>query len=126
MQALRKFALKYPEAQEGLAGEGTAVECVTVHVRNKTFLFVSDTIIRLKLSDSLPEAAEARHEGAVPLRGRDSWLGEDRVSKGDSLPLDLFKKWIDERAIAWSRPRHLWFHLKPTVWQAGNRNGFQN
>jgi hypothetical protein len=55
---LRKIALALPDTEEGIACKGTKLECPTVAVRGKAFLFLSDGHLRLKLSDSLKEASE--------------------------------------------------------------------
>jgi YjbR len=56
IKKLRAQALKLPEAEEGIACKGTALECPTVMVRKKAFLFLAASQLRLKLDDSLAEA----------------------------------------------------------------------
>ena len=75
MEALRKLALKLPETADGIACKGTAIECKTVQVRKKAFLFLGADAIKLKLSDSLAEAA--RLEAKDPERfkvGAKGWV----------------------------------------------------
>jgi hypothetical protein len=75
-QALRKAAMRYPEAEEGIACKGTAIECSVYKAKKNSFLFVGDREIRLKLKVKL-----GTHEPP---------------------PLDLPEQWIDEsyRAVA--------------------------
>ena len=58
MKALRTLALQYPECEEGIACKGTAIECTTFKARSKAFLFVARADVRIKLRESLPEAAK--------------------------------------------------------------------
>ena len=94
--ALRSFALRYPEAQEGIACEGTAIEKRTIKVRNKAFLFLGKTDAMLKLQESLPEATNlAANEPSRYKVGAHGWVtvtcGNDK-----SALLDLLERWIDE------------------------------
>lgn len=54
--ALRKLALRYPDAEEGVACEGTAIEKRTVKAGKKAFVFLGVSDVLLKLDESLPEA----------------------------------------------------------------------
>lgn len=96
MKALRAIALKYPACEEGIACKGTALECATFKVGGKAFLFLGRADIRLKLGESLPEAAKlAKKEPERFNAGAGGWVkvmyGEDHP-----LPLDVVKRWIDE------------------------------
>src|SRR5512143_2816555 len=59
-QALRTIALRYPEANEGIACKGTAVEGPRFDARNKAFLFLrlagNSYVAMVKLGDSQAEA----------------------------------------------------------------------
>jgi hypothetical protein len=96
LQALRRLALRYPEAQEGIACEGTAIETRTVKVRNKAFLFMGRADVRVKLGESLAEAAElaAKTPGRYTV-GANGWM-KVTFGDGESPPLDLLGRWIDE------------------------------
>jgi len=95
-QALRTAALRYPEAEEGIACKGTAIECSAFKSRKKTFLFVGAADIRLKLRESIAEAAKlaAKEPGRYEV-GALGWV-KVKLSAGEQPPLDLLEKWIDE------------------------------
>src|SRR5262249_21237923 len=96
MQALRKIALRYPEAEEGIACKGTALECLTVKVRDKAFLFLGKSALRLKLGGSLPEAAKLAAKQPDHYRaGGGGWV-KVVMGAGNSPPLDMLARWIDE------------------------------
>ena len=95
-QTLQKLALRYPEAQEGIACAGTALESKTIKVGNKAFLFLGEKDVRLKLGESLAEAAKLAAK--VPGRyevGVHGWV-KLTFSNDETPPLDLLKRWIDE------------------------------
>jgi predicted DNA-binding protein (MmcQ/YjbR family) len=95
MKTLRKLALKYPEAEEGIACKGTAIECTTFKARGKAFLFLARTNLRLKLGESLAEATAlaAKEPGRYEV-GAHGWI---KVTLGDDrLPMELLTRWIDE------------------------------
>lgn len=95
-QALRRVALRYPEAQEGIACEGTSVEKRTIKARNKAFLFLGMADAMLKLRDSHAEATDlASKEPSRYKVGAHGWV---MVTFGsvESLPIDLLARWIDE------------------------------
>jgi YjbR len=96
MNALLKLALRYPEAQEGIACEGTAAEKRTAKARNKAFLFVGPANAMVKLRESLAEAAELALK--EPDRYKVGALGWVTVTFGrdGSPPLDVLERWIDE------------------------------
>ena len=96
MQTLRLFALRYPEAEEGIACQGTALECSTFKAGNKAFLFLGAAELRLKLGDSLAEAA--RHAAKSPelyAVGAHGWV-KVTLSKNQTSPASLLERWIDE------------------------------
>jgi hypothetical protein len=96
MKTLRRIALGYPEAEEGVACKGTAIECTTFKARNKAFLFVGAADVRVKLGASL--AAAAKLEAKEPSRykvGAHGWVLV-KFSADAPLRLDLFPTWIDE------------------------------
>ena len=96
MQALRKLALSYPEAQEGIACKGTALECSTFNARSKAFLFVGAADVRLKLDASLAEANKlAAKEPSRYQVGAHGWV-KVTLHQDEAAPLELLKKWIDE------------------------------
>jgi hypothetical protein len=95
-QALRTVALRYPEVEEGIACKGTALECRNFKARNKAFLFMSASELRLKLRESLPEAARlAAKEPDGYEVGAHGWV---KVAlKADRPPSSgLLEAWIDE------------------------------
>jgi hypothetical protein len=96
MQVLRTIALRYPEAQEGVACAGTVIEKRTITVRKKAFLFMGATDLMLKLGESLPEvAALAAREPSRYKAGKGGWVTL-RFSDGKPPPLDVLKRWVDE------------------------------
>ena len=95
MQALRRIALQYPEAEEGISCNKAAFKA-----RGKAFLYVGsdDTSynVMLKLHDSLPEAKkravkEPHHYGVGGMDWVKATFGHD-----ESAPAGLMEKWIDE------------------------------
>ena len=95
-QPMQKLALRYPEAQEGIACAGTALESKTVKVGNKAFLFLGEKEVRLKLGESLPEATKLASK--APGRYEVGVHGWVKLTFGDNEtpPLNLLKRWIDE------------------------------
>ncbi|MDQ6711953.1 MAG: MmcQ/YjbR family DNA-binding protein [Candidatus Dormibacteraeota bacterium] len=101
VQALRKFALKYPETAEDFPwGERT------IKVRGKIFAFLSEDGDTLYLTVKLPQSSEAALglPFTTPTRyrlGRSGWVSA-RFPKGSAIPLDMFRDWIEEsyRAVA--------------------------
>ena len=83
----RKAALKYPETEEGVACEGTALEKRTIKVRNKAFVFLGTKDAMVKLGGS---RAEAKRLGL--LVGANGWVKVpfDGPAKGVLL------RWIEE------------------------------
>jgi len=96
METLRTFALAFPEADEGIACQGTQLETRTVRVRQKAFLFLGESNVRLKLRSSLPEAeALASKEPGRFAVGSHGWV---TVKSGEGMPSipGLLERWIDE------------------------------
>jgi hypothetical protein len=102
VEALRAFALQYPEAQEGIACEGTPIEKRTIMARNKAFLFLGVSDAMLKLRDSVPAATALASDqtGRVKV-GAHGWITV-KLDDGGTPPLELLEAWIDEsyRTIA--------------------------
>ena len=96
MKALRTLALQYPECEEGIACKGTAIECTTFKARSKAFLFMARADVRIKLRESLPEAAKlAVKEPGRYTVGASGWI-KVTFSDDEPLPLDVLTRWIDE------------------------------
>jgi hypothetical protein len=95
-EALRTVALRYPEAEEGVACEGTAAEKRTIKARGKAFLFLGVTDAMLKLRASLDEASGLAAE--EPNRYRVGAHGWVTITFGDAGPpaLDRLVGWVDE------------------------------
>ena len=95
MQALRRIALQYPEAEEG-----TSCNKAAFKARNKAFLFVgmdeTSYNVMLKLRESLPEAKKlaAKEPGHFGVGGMD-WV-KATFDHDESPPAGLMEKWIDE------------------------------
>lgn len=95
LQALRRVALRYPKAEEGVACKGTALECSTFKARKKAFLFVGGAV-RVKLRESLAEAARlAKKDPACYKVGANGWVAVT-FSHDQSPPPGLLERWIDE------------------------------
>lgn len=101
VQALRKFALRYPEAKEDFPWGDR-----TIKVRGKIFAFLGQGDGTLNLTVKLPQSAEAALglPFTSPTRyrlGRSGWVSA-RFAAGSAIPLDMFFDWIDEsyRAVA--------------------------
>jgi hypothetical protein len=93
-KALRSFASKLPDVEEGIACEGTALEKVTYKVRKKAFLFLGTKDLMLKLSDSRREAEKlAAKEPAHFKIGSSGWVS---VQLEGDPPLATLQKWIVE------------------------------
>lgn len=106
LQVMCRVALSYPQAELGVACQGTALESSTVKARDKAFLFITGVgpsyIVRLKLCQSQTEAMQlAVNEPGCYKLGAHGWI---TISFSDSAPppIELMKRWIDEsyRAIA--------------------------
>lgn len=93
--ALRRFASQYPAAEEGIACEGTALETSTYKAGKKAFVFLGANDMRLKLGESLTEAARlAAKEPERYKVGAHGWVW---VALGAGAPpLELLERWIDE------------------------------
>ena len=95
MQALRKFALRLPQSEEGVACEGTALESRTIKTQSKAFLFLRSTEARLKLGKSLKEATKLAAKEPEKYRvGAGGWV---LVKFDDATdPLDVLQRWVAE------------------------------
>lgn len=95
-QTLRKFALRYPEAEEGIACKDTALECSAFKARKKTFFFLGHTDAKVKLGASLGEAAKlAAKEPDRYQVGSSGWVSI-KFGADAPPPLDVLERWIDE------------------------------
>jgi predicted DNA-binding protein (MmcQ/YjbR family) len=127
VQALRRFALKYPEAKEEFPWGDR-----TIKVRGKIFLFLGQGDGTLNLSVKLPQTSETALDlpFTSPTRyrlGRSGWVTA-RYPGSSAIPMDMFRDWIDEsyRAVA---PATLVRSLAPTptltpqtrAWHASRR-----
>jgi hypothetical protein len=103
-QALRKIAIRYPGAEEGIACKGTKVESPTFMVGKRAFLFVNSTVARLRLGESQKSAAKLAAK--EPNRYNVGAGGWSKISYGenDVLPLDLLAKWVDESYRSMTEP----------------------
>jgi hypothetical protein len=96
LDALRTIALRYPEAEEGIACAGTAAERRTIKARNKAFVFLGRADIMVKLRGSLPEAsALAAQDGNRCKAGANGWV-KLTWSADAHAPVELLARWIDE------------------------------
>jgi predicted DNA-binding protein (MmcQ/YjbR family) len=107
LAAVRKHALSYPEAVEDFPWGDQVIK-----VKGKIFVFLgAGKDGGFGMSAKLPET----HELALTLKfvtptgyglGKAGWVTA-QLKKGERIPLDLFKDWVDEsyRAIA---PKKLW------------------
>jgi predicted DNA-binding protein (MmcQ/YjbR family) len=100
-QALRKFALGFPETREDLPWGESAIK-----VRNKTFLFMRQDANGLGLSVKLPQSHPYALDYPFAERtgyglGASGWVTASFKPK-DKPDLDLLRGWIEEsyRAVA--------------------------
>ena len=99
-QTLRALALRYPEAQQGIACQGTALQSISFKARDKAFLFISGAgpayTIRLKLGQSQAEATQlaAQEPGRYQL-GAHGWATV-KFTADKPPPVDLMARWIAE------------------------------
>ena len=101
VQALRAFALAYPDAWEDFPWEQRAMK-----VRAKVFCFFGEFEDRLKVSMKLPASAPflLTEPFAQPTRynlGKSGWVTCE-LPLDRPLPLERLKAWVDEsyRAVA--------------------------
>lgn len=95
-EVLRRVAMAYPEAKEGVACAGRVLEKRTITVRKKAFLFLGAAEALLKLGGSLDAAAgEAANAPGRFKVGAHGWV---TITFGEvkSLPIDLLTEWLDE------------------------------
>ncbi|MBI5538339.1 MAG: hypothetical protein HY898_36790 [Deltaproteobacteria bacterium] len=95
-RALRDKALSYPDVEQSIACKGTALECTTVKIKGKAFLFVRDVDARLKVDASRAEVAKlaSKQPDAFAI-GATGWA---TIKFGASkLPaLGVMEKWLEE------------------------------
>lgn len=101
-QALRSWAMSYPEATEEFPWGHSAIK-----VRKKTFVFLSCTKESLGLSVKLPQSREAAVTltDAVPTGyglGKHGWVSAKFAVGEEPVPVEMLQAWIDEsyRALA--------------------------
>jgi hypothetical protein len=96
VQTLRRLALGYPEAREGVSCEGTSAQRSTVKARNKAFLFFGVADAMIKLRESLAEAIKLASKDPARYRvGAHGWV-RTTFGPDESPSLSLLEKWIDE------------------------------
>ena len=96
MKALRRAALRHPEAHEGISCEGTSLEKRTVKANKKAFVFLGAADIMVKLRESLPEATRLAAKQPDRYRaGAHGWVKATFVDD-EAPPLALLERWIDE------------------------------
>jgi hypothetical protein len=89
------FALKLPEAEEGIACAGTSLEKRTIKARGKAFLFLGQCDAMLKLGDSLGEATALASKQPDRCKvGAHGWVTV--ALSPDLLPLEILQRWIEE------------------------------
>jgi predicted DNA-binding protein (MmcQ/YjbR family) len=94
VEKLRKAALAFPDVEEGVACEGTPIECATFKVKKKTFLFVNQHNARVRLKKSAPEAQKlAKEEPQRYVIGPQGWA---KVLLAEDPPIDLLLRWLEE------------------------------
>ena len=94
VENLRAAALAFPDVEEGVACEGTALESATFKVKRKTFLFVSEKNARLRLKQSASEAEQlAKSEPQRYVIGPQGWA---KIFLGEDPPLELLLRWVEE------------------------------
>ena len=100
-EALRTYALTYPEAHEDKPWGHSAIK-----VRGKTFLFLHSAEQEFSLSTKLPESSHAAlmlpfAEPTGYGLGKSGWVTA-RFGATDDPPLAVLHEWVDEsyRAIA--------------------------
>lgn len=107
MLALRDLAIKLPDASEGIACPGTAMERRTVKVGAKAFIFLGAGDALLKLDGELDEAK--RMAAAEPERFRAGAGGWVKVTFDVKRPppLAVMKRWIAEshRLAVMAKPK---------------------
>lgn len=95
-QVLRRVAMHYPQVEEGIACEGTAVESSSFRARGKSFLFVGRDVVRVKLSASQADARQLAAKDPDRYQiGANGWAAV-KLADGAAPPLDLLARWIDE------------------------------
>src|SRR4051794_20129220 len=95
-KSLRTFASKLPDAEEGIACEGTALEKVTYKVRKKAFLFLGTKDVMLKLFTSHSRREAERLAAREPARFKVGSSGWVSVQLEGDPPLEILQKWIAE------------------------------
>lgn len=96
MKALRRAALRHPDAREGVSCEGTSLEKRTVKAHKKAFVFLGVSDVMVKLRESLPEATRLAAKQPDRYRaGAHGWVKATFID-GEVPSLALLERWIDE------------------------------
>lgn len=98
---LQRLALALPGAEPGLSCAGTALECPTVTVKGKAFLFLG-RVLRLRLAASLDEATALADAGVNV--GRHGWVD---VRQSEPVPpalLPALERWVAESHASFASP----------------------
>lgn len=118
---LRKQALGYPGVKEEIACKGTKVESAVFRAKKKSFLFLGNGVIRLRLHESLGEAEKlAKKDPARYSTGVGGWV---KVVYKESLPIEVavLKKWVAESFAASETTKKRTSH---NGMQSRSRSGF--
>lgn len=95
MKTLKAFAQSLPDATEGIACEGTALEKSTFKAGGKAFLFLSAQDAMMKLGESLAEAtALAAKEPEGCRVGAHGWA--TITFAVSSISQDQLVRWVEE------------------------------
>jgi hypothetical protein len=93
---LKKLALSYPDVKEEIACKGTKVESAVFRANKKSFLFLGNGVVRLRLYESLKAAEKlSKKDPARYSTGIGGWV---KVVYGPAQPIevDVLKKWVAE------------------------------
>jgi predicted DNA-binding protein (MmcQ/YjbR family) len=91
---LRTQAMGMPGAEEAIACAGTALESAVFRSKKKSFLFIGREHVRLKLTDSLDEAAAlAKKKPEVVEIGNLGWV---KLTSAEGVPRKTLERWIQE------------------------------
>jgi hypothetical protein len=95
LKKLAAIAVRLPDAEQGVACEGTVVESSTMKVNGKAFLFLRQSQAMLKLGKSLAEAAAIGESEPEAVRaGAGGWV---KVMFEDGPPpMPRMERWIRE------------------------------
>jgi hypothetical protein len=96
IDSLRRAALRLAETSEGVACKGMVLETPTVQVRGKAFVFLDPKAVRMKLSDSIPEATRLAAKDPARYRvGSGGWTTVS-IADGDAEAMACLERWMVE------------------------------